>query len=192
MSTDSIGAWIAISSSILAGALALYGVWQAWQQNRLSQSKRLSTAATVAVRRTEAVYVRPTLLLKFTNTLERWMGRGSASPSLTEIERMHLYCELCREVKLTGEEKQQANTMAITTLREALATMVSTPMVISDPIRPREQHRLAELVEEAYQLRPRVSASVVHEFNQFCPSTSRNKKGDGMGPSNNHYHHTPA
>lgn len=168
MSTDvtGIGAWVAIITGAVGIVVAVYGAYQAWQGRRLERAARLNDAASVAVRKVEAVYARPIMQGRLDAVVRRWSHANE-----TDADRMLLFCDLQREVRLDSVEKAEAQRRSVENLVDALRVMPSPPLRVRTAADvQRHEGRLCEVIEGAYQLRPRLSASVIREFAQFCPA----------------------
>ena len=114
---SSVGAMLVAASGVVSSAIAIYGVYQAWETRRLERITRLSNAATMAVRRREAAMVRPLLEQKMETVVRRWIqAHGSVPRAGLSYEHMELYMNLCREVRMNASEKAAALDAAIESL----------------------------------------------------------------------------
>lgn len=180
--TDTVGPWIAVAAGVCGVVTAVYGLYRSWQTRRQERLARLLEAAAVAVRKTEAAYVRPRLRAKMEAVLLRYAAPGATADPAHTRGRMVLFCDLQREVCLDGGEKAAAHHHAVTNLVDALRTMPSPPLgVRGDREAARHAGRLGELVEGAYHLRTRPSAGLIREFADFCPLPRTG--GSGAAPS---------
>ena len=168
------GVWIAILVGAVTALGTLYGIYHTWQQWRQDRVHRLSQAALLAVRRTEATFVRPILRERLrTAVLDFLIQHPDHAVDLRM--RMLLFCELQRSVGLTEEEKRTAHTTAVNHLVTILRTVPAPPLhVHSDANVRRHNGRLGEQIENAYSVRPRPSATLIEQLGRFVRPTASN------------------
>jgi hypothetical protein len=167
MWTDTVGVWIAIATGIVTVMAAAYGMYREWQAYRQNQSQRLSSAAAVAVRRSEAAVVRPLLGARLVDGIASFVTQH---PNLDPLRfRTLLYADLQRCVRLTEEEKHVARETAVNNLIGLLRVMPAPPLRVhtDDQVR-RQRGRLGELVETAYSMRVRPSGDMIQGLGTFC------------------------
>lgn len=167
--TTDVNLWIAVCTGALTFVASSYGMFRTFQQRRLDAEKRLFDAATVAVRRVEAAYVRPILRNRSLMVINELIQHPHAS-SDPLIFRMNLFCALQHRVCLTAVEKEIAHQTAVDNLVEQLRGMPNPPLRVGkDP--QQHQARLGGLVEIAYNMRPRPSGDMIQQLGGFCCST---------------------
>ena len=98
--SDDVGYWIAVITGIVTCFVTLYGMWREWQAFRQNQTNRLSTAATVAVRRTDAAYVRPLLTGRMSDTINAFLPSHPGEDALRF--RTLLFRNLVLSMQLTS------------------------------------------------------------------------------------------
>ena len=179
--------WLAILTGVITALATLYGLWREWQAYRQNQALRLSNAAMVAVRRTEASLVRPRLGERLADTVQRFTLTNASNPLGPVPYRALLFGELQRNMRLPEEDKRLAKTTATNHLITSIkAPMISVAVLCailqglpSPPLRlytddqiNQHIHTLHEQIENAYGLRLRPSLDLVQQLVYFCGSTS--------------------
>lgn len=160
--------WLAVLGSILTAVGTMYGMVRTYLEWRLDKARRLNDAAAIAVRRTEAAFVRPLLKERMLEVLQSVPPVSSSTGSVIEY-RSRLFCALQRCVGLRCDEKKKAQEDAVRFLVEHLRAMPSPPLRLkTDRDVARYHGRLRELVELAYNLRPRPSADMIRGVGEFC------------------------
>ena len=163
-----MGLWIAVITGIITAFAALFGLYREWVAFRERQATRLTNAAVVAVRRAEAVIIRPVLQQRFADAVLRFAeGPGR---TLDPVRfRPLLFREVQCTVAITADEKRLAHDTAVNFLLDLLRTMPNTPLrVQTDAQVSRANRRLHELVETAYSLRTRPVVDLMQLFAVFC------------------------
>lgn len=107
-------------------SVAAYTTFRAVETRRVERQARLAQAAVVAVRRTEAGFVRPLLRDRMAEAVASYLARRAGEPPLHL--RLQLFSELQRAVALTDEEKRVAHTVAVNHLVTLLRSMPSAPL----------------------------------------------------------------
>lgn len=173
--SDVIGVWIAIGAGMVTAMGSCYGIYREWQQRRLNQITRLNDAAGMAVRRTEAAFVRPILADRLSHTVQDFTMMHALESDHLRFRAL-LFAELHGKVRLTVAEKAHAKLTATTTLVGLLKGMPNPPIVLHTEKDEAQQHgRLTELVEMAYGLRTRPSTDLTLQLALFC--------GGGLPPA---------
>jgi hypothetical protein len=164
---ENVGVWLAIVTGIVTGMGTVFAMWREWQQFRQNQVVRLTNAAIVAVRRTEASIVRPLLMVRMTEAVNRFVhDHEGMDPNRF---RSLLFSELYTVLRLSEDEKKLAKQTAENHLLALLRTMPSPPLrVKSDAQLKRNLHAVAEEVETAYSARPRPGVELLMQMAQFC------------------------
>ena len=144
----------------------------------MEKKRILAQKAQVAVRLTEAGFVRPLLRARLercdrsvgthpTAVIEAQINRRSSTQEPLE-GRLTLYCRLQHEVGLSTEEKTQARTTAFNHL-VAMLRDIHPPVlpVGSDNGLNRYTPRLLGEIEAAYSANPRPSAELIQGLGRF-------------------------
>lgn len=157
--------WIPIISTVFTLLVTAYGVYRSWQNERVHRAEVLASMARIAVRITEASYVRPLLKDRIEENLLFFLnGRSHAGEGLN-VRRMVLFCRLQQRVCLTADEKKIAGVQAFNFLVEQLRTMHSAPVdVRSDARLKRHTQHLRLEIEKAYHLTPRPSNALIGDL----------------------------
>lgn len=164
---DSAAIWIGVLTAVVTVLGSLYTIYREWQQWRQNQARRLDDAATVAVRRTEASFVRPRLTDRLGHALTTFVATHPTDDPVRF--RTLLFAELNRRVRLTEDEKTEARETGVRNLVSAMRTAPSPPLKVFTAEQVQEHRgRLLELVENAYGLRPRASADLIRQLANFC------------------------
>ena len=163
---ESIGVWLAICTGIVTGLGATFGFWREWENYRQNQVQRLSNAALVAVRRTEAGVVRPLLTARMTDIVNRFVVEHERTDTLRF--KTLLFSELYASLRLSEAEKRLARTTATNHLIDLLRTMPSPPLCVkTDKQLNAKLHSVHEQVETAYSVRPRAGMELMNQLGQF-------------------------
>jgi hypothetical protein len=164
-----IGVWIAVGTGVVTGCATLYGLYREWIGFRQRQAERLRDTAIVAVRRTEASYVRPLLRERLAATVGTFVTERGDLDALRF--RALLFRDLHCGMRLDEDEKRVAQGTAVNHLVGLLRGMPHTPLRVSTDEEVRRAERtLRELVETAYSIRPRPSVDMLQQFAHFCGS----------------------
>lgn len=192
MDSTAVTTWLAVLTGGLTIAGSVYGFVVNMTQRRMDASRRLNDAAAVAVRRTEGAVVRPLLRDRLQDAIvdhaaaamaTRGMDGGPHADEDRFVARMKLFVELQRRMSLTEAEKNEAHRAAVSNLVTQLRLSPHPPIPVKTE-RDLEQHavRLSELIESAYNQRPRPGGDMIRSLAEFC-------NGTGDNAMNRHHHH---
>ena len=164
---NSVAVWFGIGTGIITAVATLYGIWREWQTRRQLQATRLATAASSAVRRTEATIVRPLLTERMGDTISVFVQQHP-SEDPTGF-RILLFRHLQLSMQLSEEERLLAKQAAVNILITTLQGMPSAPVrVTSDDDITKNLKTINEAVETAYGLRPRPTVEMLNNLATFC------------------------
>lgn len=172
MSLDVAGSlvvWLAILSGILTILGTTYGLFLAVTQRRMDTNNRLNEAALISVRRAEAAIVRPILRERLLSVIEA--DSDDLSPVMLDAwqRRARTFAALQRSMSLSDTEKHTAHRYAINNLVSHLRRTPNPPLrVQTQGELNRHAVRLSELVENAYNLRPRLGAELIRSLGEFA------------------------
>ena len=168
---ESVGVWLAIATGVVTGLGTSFAIWREWQAYRQNQVTRLGSAATVAVRRTEAAVVRPLLSERMSTIVARFVQEHQGLGH-THFRTL-LFCDLYDSLRLSETEKELAKKTAVNHLVDLLRAMPSPPIRIkTDGQLKKHWHAITEQVETAYSLRPRPAAELLGQMAQFSGMVS--------------------
>jgi hypothetical protein len=174
--SDTVGIWIAIGAGVVATMGSCYGIYREWQQRRLNQITRLNDAATMAVRRTEAEFVRPILSERLSKTVQQFTTLYSPESDHLRFRAL-LFADLHGKVRLSVDEKAHAKLTATNHFIRILKSMPNPPIALHTARDEAQKNgTLIELIELAYGLRPRPSTELTQQLALFCGT-------DIMGPA---------
>jgi hypothetical protein len=172
---DTIGItiWLAIMTGCITFLGTSYGLYLTVSQHRIETAVRLHEAAAIAVRRAEAAVVRPLLRDRMLTMIEETTGgatsggQGGGGGSVVRA-RMLLFAALQRRLVLSASEKQDAHQYAVGDLVTQLRRNPNPPLrVKTSADLDRHAVRLSELVENAFNLRPRLSTEMIRALGDF-------------------------
>lgn len=170
--TGSVVVWLAVLSGILTMLGTAYGLFLAVTQRRMDTNNRLNEAALIAVRRAEAAVVRPLLRERLLAIVEA-DGDPSTHPTLNAWQRRaRTFAALQRSMTLTDAEKHTAHRYAVNNLVSHLRRIPNPPLCVETQQElNRHAVRLSELVENAYNIRPRLGAELIRALGEFARGT---------------------
>lgn len=180
MDQTDITAWLAVLTGVLTITGTLYGYLSNLKHRRIDRSRRLNEAAAVAVRRTEGSLIRPMLrtrlhetVVEHASAMTRMRGPGIGDfPDDPLLVRMQLFVSLQRRMALTETEKNEAHRTAVSNLVAHLRLSPHSPISIkTTKDLERNSVRLSELIENAYNLRPRPGGEMIRSLAEFCLGT---------------------
>jgi hypothetical protein len=171
--TSSIAVWLAVLSGVVTILGTLYGLFLAVTQRRMDMNARLNDAALIAVRRSEAAVVRPLLrerLLAVVDATETTTNNTSMSSGIDSWQRRaRTFAALQRSMSLTEVEKHMAHEYALNNLVSYLRRTPNPPLRVQTQSElNRHAVRLSELIENAYNLRPRLGTELIHALGEFA------------------------
>lgn len=166
-----LAVWLPIVVGLTTVVLAVYGALRTWDDRRRERRARLADTARIAVRVTEAAYVRPLLRRRLEDSVRRYLGAdrprgGGQHPYAT---RLLLFCQLQDDVGLTGPEKLEARTRAFNQLVDLLRAMPRPPVRLhSDEALCAARPCLEGALEVAYNLCPRPANALIADLGAFA------------------------
>lgn len=187
--TGGLAVWLPLVTGLLTVVVTVYGLHRTWQDRRRERRARLADLARVAVRVTEATYVRPLLRGRLEASVRRFLGdhehrRGAAAQGRPSTARLLLFCQLLDDVGLTPEEKAEARTRAFNQLVDLLRGSPSPPVNVRGDARlARETPRLFRALELAYNLCPRPAQAMIADLGAFAGRVGTLSHGTGEASS---------
>ena len=175
-----------VCMAVLTGTLTLvvsaYGLWRTVRDRRVRRLERLLQAANVAVRQTDASVVRPLLRERLMEAVDHAAAHyGHLDPL---HYRLHLLVTMQRTIGLTPDQKRTALDHAVERLVALVRLLPNPPLRLPDDAAvARHRGRLEELVEVAYNLRPRPAGDIVATVGQFCRGVFAAAPGGPGGPT---------
>lgn len=128
----------------------------------------MNEAAAIAVRQTEGKYVRPILKDRLVELLQI-LATDCAASSDPLHYRIQIFTTLQQRMGLSSEEKQTAKKKAVQFLVDHLRSVPNPPIhVQTDADVAKQRGKLDELIETAYNLRPRPHTDMLTSFAMFC------------------------
>lgn len=175
--TDTSTIVVTIWLSVLTGAATvvgtLYGVFMSQKQRHRDGEQRMRVLADIAVRRTEAAFVRPIIRQRMLTVLTQEEDNANSNHSSDGGGALHrrvrLFVALEKGIRLTEPEKASAHRSAINHLVVLLRAAPNPPLNINGESQMRRHAvYLSGLIEAAYGLRPRLAAEAIRSVGEFC------------------------